>query len=185
MDLWLLCPVSPQYSPLGLPNVHCAPLGFGVRPSLAKRQREIAGPERRDARNGGLLWKRIFNTRARSGAACPNDLLTGQHFHSRHCGVEDSQAVEYFIFTQCTRFCMNYTKRINQEQSGLGSQLCLEICSVRLFISQLLSSVFPRWDIDFSFPLYFVWPAQIGLEFYSFMWVSAKCCPMFCCNLQT
>lgn len=114
-----------------------------------------------------LLWKCIFNTWARSGAACPNNLLTGQHFHSRHCRVEDSQATEYFIFTWWTRFCMNYTKRINQEQSGLGSQLCLEICSVRHFISEVLSSIFQRWGIDFSFPLYFVLPDLIGLGFYS------------------
>lgn len=180
-DLWLLYPASPTYALLGLWNVLCALLGFGVRPILKERQCEDACPGGCRARNGTLLRKCILNTWAKSGAACPNDLLTGQHFHSRHCREEDSQAIEYFIFTWWSRFCMNYTKRINQKQSVLDPQLCLEICSLRHSMLHLLSSIFLKRCTDFFFlspELCLTWSDWSG-SLQCFIWVSAQCCLLF------
>lgn len=138
-----------------------------------------------------LCWKChvlltvYFQGLGKAWAAWPNDLLTRQHLHSQHCRAEDSQGVEYFISTWWTRFCMNCTQRINPNYSVFGSQLCLEICSARYFISQLLSSIFPKARHWFflSSVLCLTCSDCCGL-LQCFTWIWAKCCPKFSFSLK-
>lgn len=132
-----------------------------------------------------VLLNMYFQGVGKAWAAWPNDLLTGQHLHSQHCRAEDSQAIEYFISTWWTRFCINCTQRINPNYSVLGSQLCLEICSARHFMSQLLSSIFPKARHWFflSSVLCLTSSDWCGL-LQCFIWISAKCCPKFSFSLK-
>lgn len=111
--------LSCMCSPWLLKCTLCIP-GLGLRQNLLlkKRQCKHACPERCHARNGMLLWKLLFNTWARSGAACPNNLLTGQHFHSQHCRVNASQASEYFMFTYDLAFAWIRPKRSSNSSLG-------------------------------------------------------------------
>lgn len=197
-DLWWLCPASPACSLLGLGKLCCALLGFGAGApnqgkSIKSREWVIS---REKAMWACLSWRLLcwkwhvllnmyFQGVGKAWAAWPNDLLTGQHLHSQHCRAEDSQAIEYFISTWWTRFCINCTQRINPNYSVLGSQLWLEICSARHFISQLLSSIFPKARHWFflSSVLCLTSSDWCGL-LQCFIWISAKCCPKFSFSLK-
>lgn len=77
----------------------------------------------------------------------------------------DSQAIEYFICTWWIRFLHELYQK-DQLISACARFLALPwdlLCeTLHLSAFQLY---FPKWDIDFSFPLYFVSPAQISLDF--------------------